>query len=77
MTKPKKKKKSNRLDTKLINFKNIINLIGISPNIINYILTPKKKYNKNIPIFIVGAGFWGPGPTSKYFWSKSPQTINL
>ena len=33
---------SNRLDTKLVNFKNVLNLAGISPNIVNYILTPKK-----------------------------------
>ena len=22
-------------------------------------------------------GFWGPGPASKWFWPKSPQTMNL
>ena len=38
----KAKKMSNRLDTKLVNFKNVLNLTGISPNTVNYILTPKK-----------------------------------
>ena len=40
----KAKKMSNRLDTKLVNFKNVLNLTGISPNIVNYILTPKNIY---------------------------------
>ena len=40
----KAKKMSNRLDTKLVNFKNVLNLTGISPNTVNYILTPKKIY---------------------------------
>lgn len=44
---------SNRLDTKLVNFKNVLNLTIISSNIVNYILTPKKNYNKNLPIFII------------------------
>ena len=22
-------------------------------------------------------GFWGPGPASKWFWLKNPQTMNL
>ena len=39
-----KKKMSNRLDTKLVNFKNVLNLTGINPNTVNYILTPKKIY---------------------------------
>ena len=40
----KAKKMSNRLDTKLVNFKNVLNLTGISPNTVDYILTPKKIY---------------------------------
>ena len=40
----KAKKMSNRLDAKLVNFKNVLNLTGISPNTVNYILTPKKIY---------------------------------